>query len=242
MTESFTVKKNEQIPEDVHRITDEKIIAYIDEILREPKFFVGKGNIAEVYKLDSNTSICFKLIDEGKNGTIALALRGENPYFNSISVEANFLTDLQNVDSKVRVPRPLYTVEREVERSGQETAIVSVLAMELLPAVSIRDVLDEMAELPDKFDRSSFFLSLHKFFEKMHEKGIYHRDVHAGNIMIGTKGGEPYVIDFGTAVYSNAEDAYQGSRRGATTRFRNDFNGLEIVEREVSQFLTKLNK
>lgn len=224
-------------------LTDEEFVTYVERLLNQPGNFVGKGNIAEVYVLDSNRRICVKFTDESETGgTVSYALRGERPYFNSVQVEANFLNDLQDIDEDVRVPKPYYFLKKYLERHSADSAFISVLAMELLDAVSVRDILDGREEMPEHFDISSFCSKLEHFFEKMHQKGIYHRDVHSGNIMIGRKHGEPYVIDFGTATYSNVEDAYRGSYRGSQTPFRDDMFGLRLVRSDLQKILTEITR
>ncbi len=74
------------------------------------------------------------------------------------------------------------------------------------------DVLQGRADLPVNFDLASFRNDLVDFVQKIHEAGIYHRDLHEGNIMIDKETGEIYVIDFGAAseFYGEPEPGERG--------------------------------
>jgi len=213
--------------------------AKIKQIVEHPEYLVGKGSVSEVYALIENSQICLKITDPNETyGTINYELRGERPFFNSPHIEGGFLAELERLDSDVRVPRAYYYGTVSVEHPNAESSEVSVLAMEYLDAVSFENVFALKEDLPASFNLEPFFEKLEKFFEKMHDKNIYHRDVHEGNIMIDRKTGAPYVIDFGTAAHGNEEDVYIGSRRGALTKFKKDDSGLRALRRKTQQFLT----
>ena len=89
-----------------------------------------------------------------------------------------------------------------------------VITMERLEGDNIKRIVEEGQNLPDGFDIDDFFGRLQLYIEEMHRRyNIYHRDLHAGNILVG-KDGAPYVIDFGKAMTSPNEDwAYEITNR-----------------------------
>ena len=83
--------------------------------------------------------------------------------------------------------------------------------MERINGYSIKDILENNNLLPKKFNYNNFCKSLDEQIEKMHNKkgvsdGIYHRDLHSGNIMINEEG-LPVIIDFGTSTKSSNNDS-----------------------------------
>jgi serine/threonine protein kinase len=165
----------------------------IEKLLEEIKNKLGEGATAEVYFLDSNEEICLKILKPAK----------ELPYHVPLEQEMNFLSQLQNIDEEVRVPKPYLTAD--YSENGDENAI-RFLLMEKLNALSIRDILEGKGELPAGFSIATFKEKISNFLEKMHEKNIYHRDLHGGNIMIDNKTGDLYVIDFGASVKGFGSD------------------------------------
>ncbi len=107
--------------------------------------------------------------------------------------EEKFLADLKRLPTKARVP-VVYSAFEDDDKNGHD-----FLMMEALPAVSIDDILQGRAELPANFDLVNFQKDLMDFVEKMHQKNIYHRDLHEGNIMVDKETGQVYVIDFGAS-------------------------------------------
>lgn len=212
--------------------------AHMEYLLKEGKNLIGKGSLAEVYPLEINPTVCVKVINDSKKfGTIASTRLLETPFYNSPHLEASFLSDMQRVSGEVGVPKPFYSVEHRVVDEGGMSANISALAMERLDAVSIAEVLNGEAELPAAFESTRFWKCLRDFVTKMHEEGIYHRDLHGGNVMIGKSDARPYVIDFGTAVYATEHDAYERPTRGKVTvgRFIEDFAGLEKMQKELER-------
>ena len=74
-----------------------------------------------------------------------------------------------------------------------------VIQMEKLDAVSLKDIREKNLPLPENFNIDECFLDLTLYVAEMHKLGIYHQDLHEGNIMIDLKTGKLRVIDFGRA-------------------------------------------
>lgn len=222
-----------------------EFIAYVEKLLERQENFVGKGSIAEVHELDANSRICVKIINDSRGyGTID-HVASERPYYNSPKLEAEFMADLQSIRGEVGVPKPYYYIERNVIDPSGESAAVSALAMEHLDAVSIDDVLMGREPLPAAYDPDTFWDKIERFLERMHDKGIFHRDIKAGNLMIGRQDAKPYVIDFGMSAYSSAYDAYTepGVRGNVhTRRFTEDFGGMRKTRKDLSKWLLTKKK
>ncbi|WP_224370736.1 serine/threonine protein kinase [Hyalangium versicolor] len=63
------------------------------------------------------------------------------------------------------------------------------------------------------------FLKLFDALDHMHGRGVFHRDLSLGNIMV-TKAGEPVIIDFGAADYAAAEELTDAPLPPGTPRNR----------------------
>lgn len=244
-TNSEVLEKNMEIPD----LPEEKrILERVERLMSEKEKLIGKGTTAEVYFVGQNQEHCYKIISR-KHGTVVETPKG-SPKFHSLKIEGDFLNDLRGLDSDVRVPEPYFSVVRTFEDDDGENIKeeeTSVLAMERLDAVSVADVIEETADIPPAFNFEKFFDKLRKFFERMHEeKHIFHRDAHAGNIMIDKKTGNPRVIDFGCATFSTPEEAYTEStfKNGnkIVLKYPNDDNYLEKIERDLRNFLDKNTK
>jgi tRNA A-37 threonylcarbamoyl transferase component Bud32 len=83
------------------------------------------------------------------------------------------------------------------------------IIMERIMGVSVGDVVKNNAPIPEAYNHELFFEKLERDLKKMHEDGIYHRDLHVGNVMID-ENGNPVIIDFGSATiaFSGDEDKY----------------------------------
>ncbi len=229
---SFDIVKASSESEVADVVVKERFISYVETLLEEPERLIGKGSLAEVHGLEANEKVCVKVMSDDRNyGTISQERVG-SPFYNSAYIEAEFLSDLQEIARDVGVPKPYYSMEKIGSDSSGMPKKVSALIMERLPAVSLEHVINGFEEIPASYEEDSFWEKLESFVQKMHEKGIYHRDLHAGNIMIGTADGKPYVIDFGTAVYATEYDAYEKPSRAGRVNinaFIDDFQGLKKV-------------
>ena len=112
--------------------------------------------------------------------------------------------------------------------------------MERLKAFNLQDALDKKEDLPENFNIDDFFSALGKFISAMHEeKGIFHRDLHGGNIMIERETGMPCVIDFGAAKKGSDENTVyldENTATGESTHFTRD----EVKLAEHRQALEKV--
>lgn len=96
---------------------------------------------------------------------------------NDIDTELEFQVKIN--EAGVRTPLALISFEI----NGEEHFL-----MERIDGYSIGDILKEGKPLPQKFNYNTFFASLEEQITLMHKAGIYHRDLHKGNVMINEEG------------------------------------------------------
>jgi tRNA A-37 threonylcarbamoyl transferase component Bud32 len=96
----------------------------------------------------------------------------------------------------VRTPLALISVETD-----QGTFFI----MEKVEGHNVEEVIATPSLLPPSFDYELFFKDLEQQVKKMHDAGIFHRDLHIRNVMINEEG-QPVIIDFGTATEGTGSD------------------------------------
>jgi serine/threonine protein kinase len=176
---------------DEARIND--TLARIGAAAEREDLFLGKGNFARVFEDPSEPRICYKSITNFS----------EYGSWNSVEAEAGFLEDLEDlVVDGVRTPRVNTVIDLPT---------VKIISMEHLNADSIERIISENRTLPAGFDAGRFIKQTRAYISAMHEqRGIYHRDLHGGNVLVDNVNATPYVIDFGKSVRSiTPEYAYE---------------------------------
>lgn len=125
--------------------------------------------------------------------------RGRNPMTEEADLQGDFYEAANELSQyHIGVPKPFYTTELGHDK---------LIAMEKLPAKSVDDILLGSGSLPDWFDIDQFCDNLEHFLKELHDRGLYHRDMHVGNIMIRQSPEEPedgkwgYMIDFGLSAH-----------------------------------------
>jgi len=192
---NFVQKRNEAIRktgtemnESVDETTLEQRAAAIESIkLSEytPECFLGNGAVAYVYSIISeNKNLCVKIVKDFQ----------KHAEENSIHKEAEFLDALSDFEKDgVRTP----------ELKNKLSSIdLTALVMEELDAVNMARVIEGQDELPENFNMEDYFKRLTSYTKALHsEKGVYHLDLVARNLMIDRQTGLPYVIDFGKSKF-----------------------------------------
>lgn len=204
------------------------IESFTNEIFqKEQRIDFGKS--ADVFR-DPLNGYCYKVVTR----QMEALLKVEN--------EAQFLLELQNIKSEVKVPNPIFSIEATVkgEHSGK-LKNKSILCMETLNGVTLKDVLDNKKELPENFDLIKFCSSLSNFIKIMNEEyDIYHRDLHEGNIMIDNETGMPCVFDFGLSKKKilTDEDPYKTEIdvRNQSFSFQKDNEQVIKIENRLKDF------
>lgn len=201
---------------------------------------IGEGGDAFVV-VDKNEikefppEICYKFAKEEQTP------RGRNSMTGEAEIHGSFYrasTDLLN--SKIGVPMPMYTTEMGKDK---------VLAMEKLPAKSVDDILRGMGRLPDWFEVEAFCDQLQEFLSHMHQKGLYHRDMHIGNVMVSQVIDMPedgkwgYVIDFGLSSHGmEGMDPYKKEIAGTRFTYADDNGIIGQVRLELKNYQNRNGK
>jgi serine/threonine protein kinase len=181
---------------------------------------IGEGGDAIVVIDKSRISelppeLCYKFAKTEKTP------RGRNPMSEEAILQGDFY-EIANELSQyhIGVPRPFYMTELGHDK---------LIAMEKLPARSIEDILHGRGSLPDWFDIDKFCENLKRFLTELHARGLYHRDMHVGNIMVRQSPEEPedgkwgYVIDFGLSGYGVENlDPYRKEVAGTSFTYADD--------------------
>lgn len=152
---------------------------------------IGYGQCADVItfsKEDGFEGVCVKRIK-----------RAPLVKINDVEQEMTFQDKAD--DLGVRVPVPLFILSRGLER---------YIVMEQINGISIGDAMETggIADFiqANNFNPVEFFDTLDKYISTLHKEGIYHRDLHTGNVMLDYETGGPVIIDFGSADYGFGDD------------------------------------
>jgi len=191
--------EHEDLVKEILEKHEEEISSLIEDLTKN----LGQGNTADVRFLGSNNKVCLKIYKHPDQ-------IGDSIFYLSPEKERDFLEKMSGLGTKVRVPKVYASFEVSNKNPNENNH--QFLMMETLPAVSVDDVLQNRAKLPKDFDWASFQKDLLNFVEQMHERKVYHRDLHEGNIMIDRITFQAYVIDFGASLefWGQAEPGERG--------------------------------
>jgi serine/threonine protein kinase len=222
------------------------------EILEKPEFYphleeiakevfvksneIGSGNHGEVYR-DELTGFCCKRWNPTK----------EKPQ-NNVHQEAEFLEDLSGLSEKVKVPKPLVSMDTYVRNEEGRIGKCSILVMDTIKGANLKEITNGEKKLPENFDIERFFSELKSFITLMHEKGIYHNDIADRNIMVEFDTCKPVLVDFGSAVYFSTEGLRAGDKdpygrlvkEDGVIAEELDLEYLEGVEIGLRKFIDKI--
>lgn len=201
--------------------------------LEENFLFVGEGGNAIVYTTENPAfeKFCFKQLRK-------------NPQLNCNDIYREHDLQVKATEQGVRTPLILLAIETDENEK--------YIIMKKVNGHSVKDVLANNNLLATKFNYETFCKSLDEQIAKLHNKGkmtdgIYHRDLHLGNIMIDEEG-LPVIIDFGTATEGTGSDfTYEESvemYNPKTKRyemvngyFKDDIEMIKNIKASLKQFI-----
>lgn len=218
--------------EQVKRLLDTKEAENIVECILKVELSatpIGEGANAFIYipEDESLQSVCLKKIKEKPEMV-----------FNEIDQECEMQKNLKEIG--VRTPLTLLSFTTKEKED--------YLVMEKINGYSIKDIMKDSSLLPEKFDYNTFCKSLDEQIETMHNKGgIYHRDLHNGNVMIDEEG-LPVIIDYGTAVKGSGSDntyedfvkIYNSNKKVyefTNNRFKDDLESIRDIKDTLKVFI-----
>jgi serine/threonine protein kinase len=184
-----------------------KIIRKVDVMVRPDKANALPEKYREIYdkKRAAQEKASKQFVPKGVETGI--------PWHVDLFTEASYLSRARAVDPEgpVKIPRPDARMEIRGKEEGdgfEVTDDFEVLLMETMDAVSVDDLITKRELPPEGFDHERFCLEIQAFLDSMHSDRLYHRDLHAGNVMIERGTGRPVIIDFGRSGLSTPDDAY----------------------------------
>ncbi|MES2749054.1 MAG: AarF/UbiB family protein [Patescibacteria group bacterium] len=198
---------------------------------------IGEGGDAFVYIAESEltngtTALCYKFAKQiGKN-------LGRNSLEQELDLHVDFYKALKNFDSSVKVPEPYYYCEFTSHK---------MIAMERLKARSVDDLLRGFGSMPAWVTEetvNTFCADIKKSLDYCHAKGLYHRDLHLGNLMF-TQSPTPtpilgYIIDFGvSAVGQEGLEPYKSSDSRGTFTYADDYGRIEEVRSSLLRLIAR---
>src|SRR5690606_33004943 len=109
---------------------------------------------------------------------------------------------LQEARAAARLRHPNIVPVHDVGQCGE----VHYFTMELIDGDSLDAIVHKSGRL-DPIEAARIAAKLAKALDYAHSKGVVHRDIKPGNILVEKVSGEPYITDFGLArtVESNSQ-------------------------------------
>lgn len=159
---------------------------------------MGVGKSADVY------------LENFKQGGLAYKIIRDVvvPYQNEAFAEADFTMKAREVsgdDVVIPTPFAVLNYKNDSRKFYKDKKNIEVLVMKQIDGFTLKNAIAN-PDLIKNLDIENFCNHLKKFFIRLHEKNIYHRDLHEGNVMIQRDTLKPVVIDFGLAKIAFEED------------------------------------
>lgn len=186
---------------------------------------IGSGKTATVMVLEQRNDICLKIVDKNRSRSnhvnINNNVNDELSFLDKLSSK-QFLKELNLAQEKI-VPKPFLS-KKEFNRE--------FLFMEQIKGSSLEDILKDKKNMSQNINWELFFSKLENIIQKLHTHNIYHRDLHAGNIMIN-ENHEPIIIDFGNAYESFFvdENPYREELGTRTITYKSDEENIQQLKK-----------
>lgn len=193
---------------------------------------IGEGGNADILAVSQGpfSKVCLKKIKE-KPQLICNSIDRENEF--------------QEKAREAGVRTPLTLISFETEGGG------NYFVMEKIIGSNLEEVLIDSSLLPENFSYDLFIKDLEDQVQKMHNAGIYHRDLHNRNVMVNEKG-LPVIIDFGTATegtgsdftyeeLANVYNSSKGTYEQVSGKFKDDLQMLKNMKSALVAIRYKKN-
>lgn len=186
---------------------------------------LGVGKTAEAVLTDNEA--CLKVVDKAK------VRKDRIPLTNHVHQEIEYLEKLNDkdfleragIDQKI-APLPILSTEE----NGK-----GFLLMEKVSGSSLQDILDKKNPNFDtkQVNWEVFFKKLEEIVAKLNNASVFHRDLHAGNIMID-EDHNPILIDFGSSYESfySEDDPYKEESVTGVTVYKKDTDFLQEIKKD----------
>lgn len=207
----------------------------LDE-LRQHEQEIGRGGdaivvVAKTESVDGTYDICYKFSKEAETP------RGRNDMDQETQFQNKFQAIVNQIpDNSVRVPEAYYYTEIGTQK---------FIAMEKLRARSIDHLRRGYGSMPKwvtEWHIDKFIQDLINTIDTCHENGLYHRDMHLGNIMFTQSPTETdelgHIIDFGLSGHGQeGMDPYRKETNTETFTYKDDYGRINKVKEELLRLL-----
>ncbi len=181
---------------------------------------------------EANPEICYKF------SLLETIKRGRNSIVEEAELQSAFYEAAEQLPLKdIGIPAPYYEID---------VFKTQMIAMEKLHARTADEILRGIGSLPPWFDVDRFCDSLRTFIDAMHKLGLYHRDMHFGNVMISQhatwKEGEPmgYIIDFGLSGYGSENmEPYKKEVAGDLFTYDDDYGRIQFLRTSLKALVER---
>ena len=227
LNQKFTGYKQEEkyfldnLSPELRERTIEEVKRLSEKIRSEEYQERGYGQVAKIKASEKDAHVCYKYITNEE------LYKLENNIGKEMHIQTQYREAAEEMEeNRCKIPYPIYYNMDNYSH---------FCMMENIQGCNIQELLGEQGKLPQEFDPEEFFAHLQEFIEQMNKKGMYHRDLHKGNIMVEYGSGSPVVIDFGKSLDSAkegyVEDPYMNGR------YIPDQQGVNSIKSEVLNFI-----
>lgn len=239
--EESATSKYEVVRSYAEKFNDAEIIACMEDVLKNSEI-IGVGKNAEVFDLPGYEELCVKKL-----------IKNPEKVINSIDTEA----EIQREVFDMGIATPMYYKKLRDNTNGQE-----YLVMQRIKGYSVGDLLyaidedrtildghkEKIHSIAGLYNHEEFIEKITNMIKTLHARGLYHKDLHTGNIMIN-EDAEPVIIDWGAAGYealSDEDEIYKADGRtwdGYNKKYvwgllptRNDREDLDELSKSMLKF------
>lgn len=232
--ESLVEWSIDSLPQDIE-VSHEVPLAVLGSLetlaKNEPESILGSGQNGRIYQSVRWKNTCYKVLFLERARRLQLSIVRE-------AVTQHDCAELLKGSSGLaHIPEVIGFIEHPD---------VLAIRMEKVNGNSFLDIFEGKGELPANFDLDSFFEKLERTMLLLNAQGYFHRDLtnNSGNVMVDDKG-EPWIIDFGSAIKGLSPDedtnSYQITPGGARI-IGNDISGLRGLKQKVAVYLRDREK
>lgn len=205
----------------------EKWVKYINNKLEDIKNnneLLGVGKTAEA--ILTNNTACLKVVNK------AQVRANRIPLTNNVNEEIEYLDMLNDTEFLIKMditsriaPIPILSTEKDG---------YGFLLMERVKGCSLQDILDKKDSTikTSEVNWQEFFKKLENIVEKLNAMRVFHRDLHAGNIMID-EDHNPILIDFGSSSQSfySEDDPYKEESVAGVIVYKKDTSFIQEIKK-----------
>ncbi len=219
--ESKWIRKHEARDALIERFGD--YTRYISQFLNK-EYILDQGGAAYVFTI-KDAGICCKMVKRRE-----LSPNRDNfKIANIAEVEARYQVKFSDIESEYgRSPQVVDLLDVTDLDTKEQYAII---LMEELDAVNLQHIFNRSADAPEEMN-DEFIDDVESFIFEAHDRGLFHGDLYARNVMVDRKTGKPRIIDFGNAGQLGSGGKDRGERM--------DEELLEVLHADFEVFKSRV--